>query len=61
MKDVGLLCLTRKVGESICIAGNIIITINGIDQDRVKIGIKAPKDIPIMRTEILTCNKKETE
>jgi carbon storage regulator len=47
-----MLILTRKVGERIMIADNIIVTILGFYRDSIKIGIEAPKDIPIHREEI---------
>lgn len=48
-----MLILTRKCAQSIIILHDIKITVLGIDGDRVKIGIEAPKWIPIMRQELL--------
>ena len=48
-----MLVLQRKKEESIIIGGNIKITIAEIGSDRVKISIEAPKDIPILRAELV--------
>ncbi len=47
-----MLVLTRKLDEDIIIAGNIVIKVLGIERDRVKIGIKAPEEIQILRGEL---------
>jgi carbon storage regulator len=47
-----MLVLSRKIDESIIIADNIEIVIVDIVGERVKIGIEAPKDVKIFRSEI---------
>jgi carbon storage regulator len=47
-----MLALTRKKGESIIIGDNIEVVVIGIQNDQVKLGIVAPKEISIHRKEI---------
>ena len=47
-----MLALTRKKGESLIVNNNIEITVLEIRGDQVKIGIEAPKSVPIYRKEI---------
>ncbi len=47
-----MLALTRKKGETIVINDDIEITVLGTNGDQVKIGISAPKHIPVFRKEI---------
>ncbi|WP_455714565.1 carbon storage regulator CsrA [Anaerosporobacter sp.] len=47
-----MLALSRKVGESIVINNDIEVTILEIKGDQVKLGIAAPKSVPIYRKEI---------
>ena len=48
-----MLVISRKVSESIIIGDNIEIIVSEISGDRVKICINAPKEIPILRKELL--------
>ena len=47
-----MLVLSRKAGESIQIAGQIEVSIVSVRGNRVKVGVKAPAEIPIVRTEL---------
>jgi carbon storage regulator len=47
-----VLVLTRKIDEGIIINDNIRIVILGIEKDKIKIGIDAPKDLLIIREEL---------
>ena len=47
-----MLALTRKKGEALVINNNIEITILEIRGDQIKIGITAPKDVPIYRKAV---------
>ena len=47
-----MLILNRKIGEGIILGDNIEIKILDIQDGKIKIGIEAPKDIPILRKEV---------
>lgn len=47
-----MLALTRKKGEALMVNNNVEITILEVRGDQVKIGISAPKDVPIYRKEV---------
>lgn len=47
-----MLILSRKVGESIIIAGRITVKIVRVEGDVVKVGIQAPSDVPVHREEV---------
>ena len=47
-----MLALTRKIGDSIVIGGNIEVVVLGIQGEQVKLGINAPKEVSILRKEI---------
>jgi len=48
-----MLILMRRLGESIKIGDNITVTVMGIEHhNRVKLGVDAPKDIPVDREEV---------
>ena len=56
-----MLVVGRKKGESILIGENVEITIIKIENGSVKIAINAPKEISILRKELYTEVKDESQ
>ena len=54
-----MLVLSRKLGEKIYIGENICITVVDIDRGKIRLGIEAPRDIPIYRQELLPLNQQQ--
>jgi carbon storage regulator len=47
-----MLVLSRKANQSIMIGDDIRILVVGVDRDQVKLGIEAPRHVPVHRLEI---------
>ncbi len=56
-----MLALTRKKGEALVINNNVEVTVLEIRGDQIKIGISAPKDVPIYRKEVYLQIQEENE
>ncbi|MCA9216685.1 MAG: carbon storage regulator [Planctomycetales bacterium] len=54
-----MLILTRKCGESIQIGSNITIKVTSIGRGRVQIGIEAPPEVTIRRSELQPADAKQ--
>ncbi len=55
-----MLVLTRRLGESIVIGENIIVTVLSVKGGQVRLGIEAPKEVSIQREELLKTEKSST-
>lgn len=52
-KEADMLKLTRRPGEQLIIGDNIVIRILDVSGNQVRIGISAPKEISVLRDELL--------
>lgn len=53
-----MLVLSRKTNETIVIRDDIVITVVDVRGDKVRLGIDAPKDVPVHRREVYEAIKK---
>ena len=56
-----MLVLSRRIGESIIINNNIVVTVIGVSGEQVKLGIQAPSHIKIYREEIQAQIREENK
>ena len=56
-----MLILTRKKGQKILIGDNIEVSILEFKGNQVRVGIKAPADVNVVRTELLGRKPKEDQ
>src|SRR5947209_5891639 len=52
MERIPMLVLSRRAGEEIVIGDSIRITVASVHGDKVRIGISAPEDVPVHRSEV---------
>ncbi len=54
-----MLILTRRVGETVMLGDDVSLTVLGVKGNQVRIGINAPKSVPVHREEIYERIKRE--
>lgn len=47
-----MLILTRRVGETVVIGKNVTFTVLGVKGNQVRVGVNAPREVPVHREEI---------
>ena len=56
-----MLILTRRTGETVMIGNEVTLTVLGVKGNQVRIGINAPKNVPVHREEIYERIKRELQ
>jgi carbon storage regulator len=55
-----MLVLTRKTNQSIMIGDDVEVTVLAVSRDKIRLGITAPKNVPVYRKEVYLSIKGES-
>ena len=55
-----MLVLTRKTNQSIMIGDEVEVTVLAVSRDKIRLGITAPKEVPVYRKEVYLSIKNES-
>ena len=58
-KELAMLILTRRVGETVVIGDNVTVTVLGVKGNQVRLGVNAPREVAVHREEIFERIKRE--
>ncbi|QIK37752.1 carbon storage regulator CsrA [Caldichromatium japonicum] len=56
-----MLILTRRVGETLMIGDEVMVTVLGVKGNQVRIGVNAPREVAVHREEIYERIKREQQ
>jgi carbon storage regulator len=54
-----MLILTRRIGENVRIGDDVVVTVLGVKGNQVRLGVEAPKSVPVHREEIFERIKRD--
>jgi carbon storage regulator len=54
-----MLVLTRKTNQSIMIGDDVEVSVLAVSRDKIRLGITAPRDVPVFRKEVYLSIKEE--
>ena len=54
-----MLVLTRKTNQSIMIGDDVEVSVLAVSRDKIRLGITAPREIPVFRKEVYLSIKEE--
>ena len=54
-----MLVLTRKTNQSIMIGDDIEVSVLAVSRDKIRLGITAPREVPVFRKEVYLSIKQE--
>lgn len=58
-KVIGVLVLSRRIGEKIVIGDGIVVTVVEVHRDSVRLGVDAPRSVPVNRAELVKAVSEE--
>lgn len=61
IKERYMLILTRRVGETVMIGHDVVVTVLGIKGNQLRVGVGAPKEIAVHREEVYERIKAEAQ
>src|SRR5262245_21323492 len=54
-----MLILSRKIGEKVFIGDDITVMVIDVDRGKIRLGIEAPRDVPVFREELVTRGQRD--
>ncbi len=56
-----MLILTRRIGETLMVGDDVTVTVLGVKGNQVRVGVEAPKEVPVHREEVYKKIQREKQ